>query len=151
MCIYPAAAATLHQHQQDLRILHSAQLRELETVIAELRLGGSGEPPANVKHSYMSTQFATGWRKHIGSPNLQIISTKEPLNIGHFCRKWFIKIRDLMRLCHPVCTTDIELSCEKIDLKEGQGEYVLRITYIYIQSHLCFENNIYIYAITFMF
>jgi len=76
MCIYPAAAATLHQHQQDLRILHSAQLRELETVIAELRLRGSGEEPANVKHSYMSTQFATGWRKHIGSPKLQIIFHK---------------------------------------------------------------------------
>jgi len=51
--MYPAAAATLHHHQQDLRILHSAQLRELETVIAELRLGGNGEKPANVKYSYM--------------------------------------------------------------------------------------------------
>ena len=29
-------------------------------------------------------------------------STKEPLNIGHFCRKWPIKIRDPMSLRHPV-------------------------------------------------
>ena len=27
----------------------------------------------------------TGWRRLIGSPKLQIFSTKEPLNIGHFC------------------------------------------------------------------
>ena len=44
----------------------------------------------------------TGWRRLIGSPKLQIISTKEPLNIGHFCRKWHIKIRDPMSLCHLV-------------------------------------------------
>jgi len=30
------------------------------------------------------------------------ISTKEPLIIGHFCRKWPIKIRDPMSLRHPV-------------------------------------------------
>jgi len=30
-------------------------------------------------------------------------STKEPLNIGHFCGKWPIKMRDPMSLCHPVC------------------------------------------------
>ena len=30
-------------------------------------------------------------------------STKEPLNIGHFCGKWPIKIRDPMSLRHPVC------------------------------------------------
>ena len=29
-------------------------------------------------------------------------STKEPLNIGHFCGKWPIKIRDPMSLRHPV-------------------------------------------------
>jgi len=29
-------------------------------------------------------------------------STKEPLNIGHFCGKWPIKIRDPMSHCHPV-------------------------------------------------
>jgi len=29
-------------------------------------------------------------------------STREPLNIGHFCGKWRIKIRDPMSLCHPV-------------------------------------------------
>jgi len=27
---------------------------------------------------------------------------KEPLNIGHFCRKWPMKIRDPMSLRHPV-------------------------------------------------
>ena len=29
----------------------------------------------------------TRWQKLLGSPRLQIISTKEPLNIVHFCGK----------------------------------------------------------------
>jgi len=38
----------------------------------------------------------TGWRRLIGSPKLQTFSTKEPLNIGHFCGKWPVKIMDPM-------------------------------------------------------
>jgi len=34
--------------------------------------------------------------------NCRSFSTKEPLNIGHFCGKWPIKIRDPMSLRHPV-------------------------------------------------
>jgi len=34
-------------------------------------------------------------------------STKEPLNIGHFCGKWPIKIRDPMSLRHPVARYDL--------------------------------------------
>jgi len=44
----------------------------------------------------------TGWRRLIGSPKSQIIVHKEPLNIGLFCWKWPIKIRDPMSLRHPV-------------------------------------------------
>jgi len=44
----------------------------------------------------------TGWRRLIGSPSCRSFSTEEPLNIGHFCRKWPIKIRDPMSRCHPV-------------------------------------------------
>ena len=44
----------------------------------------------------------TGWQKLIGSPSCRSFSTKEPLNIGHFCGKWPIKIRDPMSLRHPV-------------------------------------------------
>ena len=46
--------------------------------------------------------IGTGWRRLIGSPKMQIFSSKEPLNIGHFCGKWPIKIRDSMSLRHPV-------------------------------------------------
>ena len=44
----------------------------------------------------------TGWRRLIGFHKLQIISTKEPQNTGHFCRTWLIKIRDPMSLGHPL-------------------------------------------------
>ena len=38
-------------------------------------------------------------------------STKEPLNIGHFCRKWPIKIRDPMSLRHPVRIARCSMCC----------------------------------------
>jgi len=44
----------------------------------------------------------TGWRRLIGSHKCRPFSTKEPLNVGHFCGKWHIKIRDPMSLRHPV-------------------------------------------------
>ena len=47
----------------------------------------------------------TGWQRLIGSPKLQIVSTKEQLNICHFCGKWPIKMRDSMGLRHPVPST----------------------------------------------
>jgi len=57
----------------------------------------------------------TGWRRLIGSPKQRSFSTKEPLNIGHFCGKWPIKIRDLMTLCYPVWLYQwhVSLSCHQ--------------------------------------
>ena len=53
--------------------------------------GESGVLYVNWPHGFLSFAtsnsvqlWPTGWRRLIGSPKLQIISTKEPLNIGHF-------------------------------------------------------------------
>ena len=47
----------------------------------------------------------TGRRRLIGSDHFlscRSFSTRDPLNIRHFCGKWPIKIRDPMSLRHPV-------------------------------------------------
>ena len=44
----------------------------------------------------------TGWRRLIGPLSCRSFSTKEPLNIGHFCEKWPLKIRYPMSIRHPV-------------------------------------------------
>jgi len=49
---------------------------------------------------FCENELITGWRLLTGSPKLQ--TTKEPPNIGHFCGKWPIKIRDPMSFRHPV-------------------------------------------------
>jgi len=41
----------------------------------------------NSQHQPKYLFDGTGWRRLIGSPRLQIIFHKEPLNIDHFCRK----------------------------------------------------------------
>jgi len=45
-------------------------------------------------------------------------STKEPLNIGHFCGNWPIKIRDPMSLRHPVfvCWISTYVRHERVDI-----------------------------------
>ena len=48
-------------------------------------------------------------------------STKEPLNIGHFCGEWPIKIRDPMSLRHPVaCVNDLHIAlCQSPELRNS--------------------------------
>jgi len=41
----------------------------------------------------------------------RLFSTKEPLNIGHFCGKWPIKIKDPMTLHHPVLLSGKTRDC----------------------------------------
>jgi len=55
-----------------------------------------------VNESCDTYKWVTGWRRLIGFPSCRLFSTKEPLNIGHVCGKWPIKIRDPMSLRHPV-------------------------------------------------
>ena len=76
--------------------------------------------------SYVSLSQGTGWRRLIGSPKLQIISHNEPLNIGHFCGKWPIKIRDAMSLRHPVLCEDIGLCDQATPLRWQHLQDVVR-------------------------
>ena len=55
-------------------------------------------------------------------PSCRSFSTKEPLNIGHFCGKWPVKIRDPMSLrhlvgrypCECVANLPVLLRCEQV-------------------------------------
>jgi len=49
-----------------------------------------------------SENVYTGWRRLIDPLSCRSFSTKEPLNVSHFCGKWPVKIRDPMSLRHPV-------------------------------------------------
>ena len=67
--------------------------------------------PAHERVSIAIKSSTKGWRRLIGSLSCRSFSTKEPLNIGHFCRQWHIKIRDPMSLRHPVPSLDMNESC----------------------------------------
>jgi len=80
-------------------------------------------------------------------------STKEPLNIGHFCRQWPINIRDPMSLRHPV---PIFWPWSPIFTKGphifAKGPYTCAdepYTYRYIQlctyKYICIDMYIYMY------
>ena len=78
----------------------------------------------------------TGWRRLLGSPKLQIIffSTKEPLNIVHFCEEWPIKKGILW-----VFATLYIYTCTHFEMHFWGGllpfgEYVL---YIYVHPLRC--------------
>jgi len=45
---------------------------------------------------------ATGWRRPIGCLQLQVIFSKRATNCKALCRKWPVKMRHPMGLCHPV-------------------------------------------------
>jgi len=66
-------------------------------------------------------------------------SRKEPLNIGHFCGKWPIKIRDPMSLCHPVHFSSRLSACVRVCVcvrergKEGGRE----------QRHVCWRKKVF--------
>ena len=78
----------------------------------------------------------TGWRRLIGSPKSQIIFHKEPLNIGHFCRKWPLKIRDPMSLRHPVSV----IACIQFSVhptQSAQHTGVLQCVAVYCSVQEC--------------
>jgi len=52
--------------------------------------------------SYVRHDLCTGWRRFKDPLSCRSFSTKDPLDLGHFCGKWRIKTRDPMSLRHPV-------------------------------------------------
>ena len=72
-------------------------------------------------------EMITEWRRLIGSPELQMIFYNEPLNIGLFCGKWPIKIRDPMSFRHPVSQKDRILECHLTS----------RVCCGYCATHIC--------------
>jgi len=57
-----------------------------------------------------------------------LFSTKEPLNVGHFCGKWPIKMRDPMSLGHPV---------------SDHSHRRLLFRYVYMYLYICIWTHIY--------
>jgi len=74
-----------------------------------------------------------------------LFSTKEPLNIGHFCGKWPIKIRDPMSLRHPVWLICMEYESvyEKV-YRIVACIYILgrTILFIYTRYDMIFKSEI---------
>jgi len=66
-------------------------------------------------------------------------STKEPLNTGHFCGKWPIKIRDPMSLCHPVVYVAMCIvvhRCVVSRVKTSCLVCISHVTYRWVTSHM---------------
>ena len=78
----------------------------------------------------------TGWWRLIGSPKSHIIFHKEPLNIGHFCGKWPLKIRDPTSLRHPVSV----IACIQFSVhptQSAQHTGVLQCVAVYCSVQEC--------------
>jgi len=69
-------------------------------------------------------------KSHKDPLSCRSFSTKEPLNIGHFCGKWHIKIRDPMSLRHPV--SDVR----RTDFQSASGMIKSRLVYEWVMSHI---------------
>jgi len=87
----------------------------------------------------------TGWRRLIGCLKLQVISAKEPLIIGLFCRKWPVKIRHLTYDCHSVCIFEVCIFvcihtavwiCEAAVAQQPNEHY----GYTYIHKYIQYEH-----------
>jgi len=114
--------------------------------------------------AHVYAYIITGWRRLIGSPKLQIISTKEPLNIGLFCWKRRIKIRDPTSLRHPVrifaywhayicmcmCVYMYVYVCI-LYVCIYKYIHIGILIYMYIYTHVCTYIYIYIYIYMYIF
>ena len=79
--------------------VHASLLEMYATICSDVKRDvGMSSKEANV----VKRDQSTGWRGLIGPVSCRSFSTKEPLNIGHFCGKWPIKISDPMGLRRPV-------------------------------------------------
>jgi len=82
-------------------------------------------------------------------------STKEPLNICHFCWKWLIKIRNSMNFCHPVshvCIHELEerilreaeIHCMWLSHLRQSRVWQMHFESIYIFSQYTFLDNLWV-------
>jgi len=94
------------------------------------------------RYTYTCKYMGTGWRRLIGSPT----------NIGHFCGKWPIKIRDPMSLGHPVrgsciCLTYVNAGMLwRMWMLVSKASVLYCLTYVHagivhwrVSTQICFE------------